>query len=252
MAEAGKIIYGALVVVLALVVVYWFFAWMTSGYSHETEVSSASNPTVVSLADLSDVPQANFMVTVWFYISEWTANTTGAAAGSKGKGLLIMGKKNADNQALQVTFGDVRNDLHIKLKHVAGVTTDQGQDAASDTSIKIENIPVQRWTCMSLSVNGRTVDVYLNGKLVSTAVMEGTFDTPGVKKGEIVVAPTAKNGYQSWEGFTSYLMYSPEPINPQQAWEIYRDGFGGGGSLTAYGLRVQIIKDGTATSSFTV
>jgi len=86
-------------------------------------------------------------------------------------------------------------------------------------------------------VYGRTLDAYLDGKLVRTCVL------PGVPKvsstSNITITP---NG--GFNGQTSNVQYWENPTNPEQAFNIYSNGYAGsilGNYFNSFGFRVTFI-----------
>jgi hypothetical protein len=49
--------------------------------------------------------------------------------------------------------------------------TEQNQ-IVSKKSIVVENIPIQRWNQITITIEGRTVDIYVNGSLVTSTLLE--------------------------------------------------------------------------------
>ena len=41
-------------------------------------------------------------------------------------------------------------------------------------NVEVVNIPIQKWCNLFFSVYGRTLDIYLDGKLVQTSILPGT------------------------------------------------------------------------------
>ena len=99
-----------------------------------------------------------------------------------------------------------------------------------------------------ISLYGRTLDVYLDGKLVRTCVL------PGVAKmnqnADVEVTPSG--GFSGW---TSTFKYLPNASNPQEAYNMYKDGFGGsilGNVISKYRVRFSLIKDNKESGSFEI
>tara|TARA_Y100000389_G_C17250150_1_gene407672 strand:+ start:94 stop:480 length:387 start_codon:yes stop_codon:yes gene_type:complete len=110
----------------------------------------------------------------------------------------------------------------------------------------VRNFPLQKWVNLTVSLYGRTLDVYMDGKLVRTCIL------PGAAKsgtgGSIVVTPG--NGFDGW---TSQTKYWPDATNPQQAYSIYKDGYGGsiiGNLFNKYRVRISFLEDNQSKGSF--
>ena len=99
---------------------------------------------------------------------------------------------------------------------------------------------LQKWVNIIVAVNDRTMDIYLNGKLVSSKAFNNVIDTGALNNGDIVVTPN--NGFG---GFVSKVQYYPYFITPKEAWAIYRDGFGSSvaGALDKYNMSLTFYED---------
>jgi hypothetical protein len=107
-------------------------------------------------------------------------------------------------------------------------------------TVKIENINMQKWVNILVTVNNRTMDVYINGKLVQTKSFNNIIDTNAFNHGGINVTPNGGFG-----GFISKVQYYPYYVTPQKAWSIYRQGFGDvfESALNKYNLSVSFYED---------
>ena len=119
---------------------------------------------------------------------------------------------------------------------------------ASVSTCAIANVPIQRWCNLLISVYGRTQDLYLDGKLVRTCVL------PGVAKidANAPVYVTPDGGFSGW---TSKFQYWPDATDPQQAWNIYKAGYGSsmlGQLFGKYSVKVSLMEGDTEDSSFTI
>ena len=120
------------------------------------------------------------------------------------------------------------------------------QGAGKSHKCTIRNFPLQKWVNLTVSLYGRTLDVYIDGKLVRTCIL------PGVAKsgtgGSILVTPG--NGFSGW---TSQTRYWPDATNPQEAYGIYQEGYGGsiiGNLFNKYRVRVSFLEDNQSKGSF--
>ena len=98
---------------------------------------------------------------------------------------------------------------------------------------------------LAVSLNTRALDVYLDGKLVRTCMLEGV--AASNTNSNLRITP---NG--GFDGYTGSIKYIPDRINPQQAYELYKKGPGGSalGGLNKYKVRVALMEDGDEKQSF--
>lgn len=243
----NPIIAVILIICVVLLIVYLIRYTMGSGYTLQEGVRNARDMSTFpasSLASMgSDAPAGNFAYSVWFYVNDWNYRYGQAKvlfgrmskASSTMSGIGVAGSEPCP----LVQFGANANDLEIYLQNYS--TT--GTAAGAPFKCAVSNVPIQRWVNLSISVYGRTLDVYLNGKLVKTCVM------PGIAKinntSDLSLTP---NG--GFEGWTSKFAFYPMPMNPQDAYDIYAKGpTGAFSSLSAYQLQLALLKNGETISS---
>ncbi len=68
----------------------------------------------------------------------------------------------------------------------------------------VANVPIQKWVNLVLSVYGRTMDLYIDGKLVRTCLLPGIASVNS--SADIYVTPAG-----GFDGWTSRLQYFPDP-----------------------------------------
>ena len=134
----------------------------------------------------------------------------------------------------------------------------QSPGVSSSSSVthecKVDNIPLQKWVNLLVSVYNRTLDIYLDGKLVRTCVLPGV---PMVNsEADILVTPqNADNSPGGFVGFTTNFQYWPSASNPQQAYDIYKNGLGGSilsNIINKFRIKVAFLKDNKETGSFVI
>lgn len=112
-------------------------------------------------------------------------------------------------------------------------------ESGGSNACMVENVPIQKWVNITISLYGRTLDVYMDGKLVRTCVL------PGVARvdNNADISVTPNGGFAGW---TTAFKYLPTASNPQEVYNMYKDGFGDsilGSMLNKYRLQFSIIKD---------
>jgi hypothetical protein len=82
----------------------------------------------------------------------------------------------------------------------------------------LPEVELQRWVCFGIVLNGRTVDVYLDGKLARSCVLPSfyTVNATGVNMKILQ--------YGGFDGFLSNLYVHSVALNPEQMYRIYMNG----------------------------
>ena len=112
---------------------------------------------------------------------------------------------------------------------------------------KIENINMQKWVNIITTVNNRSLDTYINGKLMKTKTFNNVIDTTAFNYGNIVITPNGGFG-----GYVSKVRYYPRYITPNEAWNIYKDGFGDAfaSTLDKYNVSLTFYEDQVEQNKF--
>ena len=122
----------------------------------------------------------------------------------------------------------------------------QNQDAGDEHNCLIRNFPIQKWVNLIISLNGRAMDVYLDGKLVRTCLLPGV----AIANPAADVKITPDGGFAGW---TSNLQYFANTLNPQEAYDIYKKGYnagGIGGVFNKYKVKVSYLVNDAEANSF--
>jgi hypothetical protein len=147
-----------------------------------------------------------------------------------------------------VVLGAVENNVSVSLGCYPGAnqepTTPGGNTVVHSCSVA--NVPIQKWVNLIVSVYGRSMDLYINGKLVRTCLLPGVASVNNASN--IYVTPMG-----GFDGSTSQFQYFPDSMNPQQAWNIYTAGYSSWSSMfSTYQLQVSLIENGQPQSSVTI
>jgi hypothetical protein len=245
-------------VIVSLLILYLVVSWWYGSATYLSGLSDATKETRISASKLSSGKghATNFAYSIWFYVNDWNYKF--------GQSKIIFERMGPRGQVSpQVSLDPFENNLAIKLalyqSHGKEGFETMGLDSAGGNlgpgaygptihTCNVPNIPLQRWVNLTVSVYGRSLDVYLDGKLVRTCVLENTpfIDT----KAGVYVTPDG--GFAGW---TSNFQYFNDAVNPQQAWNIYKDGYGGsmlGNLFNKYVVRVTFLKDGQEEGSLEI
>jgi len=240
---------------------------------HSTPTSARAGVVTIDQEQLKK-SEGHFAVSMWIFIDDWNYNygeTKNILKKVNGNGLSLphiylgefkndlhidvnmFAKDSEDYQTLLATdAGDSftapfecklnNDDPPVRKIHETTTGTNTGIDCPGGTlqSIKIENINMQKWVNIITTVNNRTLDVYINGKLIKTKTFDNIIDPVLLNSGGIELVSDGGFG-----GFFSKVQYYPYFITPEKAWSIYKSGFGDAfeSALDRYNMSLSFYKD---------
>ena len=226
-------------IVLAILLAIYLIVWMFSAKAFKLSgMQSGQKESIIAAADMPGNGSNNFTYSTWFYVKDWNYRY------GEAKPIIVTSNASGD-KLMSIELDPNENNVLIQISCYGGSSRSNSYETHN---CLLRNIPIQRWVNLLVSVNGRTLDAYLNGKLTRTCVL------PGVAR--IAATPTVHitpNG--GFSGYTSQTEYYGTSTNPQQAYDIYRNGFGGGmiGSLlNKYKVKVSFLEDDIETGSFQI
>lgn len=202
-----------IILILVLYVLYRFV------YDRQTMVSNkqylADNPPDKSFEDLANPESSRYSYNLWIY-----ANT-------------ISGT--------ETIFSIDKAASPIKFKLEITNTGNLQFDISGNTNNVTSNYPLQKWVCVSISVDNNIVDSYLDGKLVKSQKIDISTNKPD-KNSKISLGKGDKTG----DIYIAEFERLPYPIDPQTAWDRYMAGNGGSyisNAFAAYGANLILTKD---------
>lgn len=229
------IILGVIVVVILYLV--WKHIFSDTTNQSLSMGGNAKNKQTILASSLTGNPASiDFTFSIWIYIDSWQYQY------SKPKVIFRRSNSTTNTVSPSVSLAPSTNDLDISL------TTFSGTSSSNVDNWSIQNIPIQKWCSIIISTNNRTVDTYIDGKLVNTHVLSGV---PKMDKNANIEL-TPEKGFS---GATSKFRYFSRTISPREAYEIYREGPGGNALtdlLNKYKLKLSFMKDNEEISGFEI
>jgi hypothetical protein len=249
-----SIVITIVVIVLILMLLRYIFS---DPYTLQNmqDGKTASTISASSLAtNGSSVPSTNFAYSIWFYINNWNYRygeskvIFGRMGAASGQGTGSVSGLSGLDPCPSVVLGAVENDISVSLGCYPGA--DQEPTTPGGTTVvqtcSVSNVPIQKWVNLIVSVYGRSMDIYIDGKLVRTCLLPGVASVNN--NANIFVTPLG-----GFEGWTAKFQYYPNSINPQEAWNIYSQGYANWLSMfNAYQLQISLVENGTTQSSVTI
>ena len=246
-----------LIVIFVIVLIIMLIRYLIVNPYTLQNMQNGQTATTISASTLAtngSAPPSNFAYSVWFYINDWNYRY--------GEPKVIFGRMGAKSQSQTgsvsgvsgldpcpaVILGPVENNISVSLACFPGqdgsTDTPSGSNSVIHTCV-LANIPIQKWVNLVVSVYGRSMDLYIDGKLVRTCLLPGIANVNN--NADIHVTP---NG--GFDGWTAKLQYYPNSLNPQEVWNIYSQGYSSGLSMFGtYQVQIALMENGNEQGSIT-
>lgn len=250
------IILTVALIALVVYVIWWLFLKKSKLLSN---CRSGTKPLTIPANKLHGNSHTNnYSYSIWFYVTDWSYRL------SEPKELLVRGGAGGRANP-RITLAAFDNNLSVSVNTyntghdgkagggagspLGGQETPQhmGSAPTAPPTCTINNFPLQRWVNLIVSLNNRTMDLYLNGKLVRTCILPA----PAEIDPDAPVLLTPNGGFKGW---TSNTQYFPTGLNPQEAFNIYAAGpkCGGMSLFDKYKLRVTYLVNNQEEASITI
>ena len=230
--EPKNIILFVVIIVLLIIVI----GYISQDVNTLTGLTEGTTMQKIEATDLdtNNSNSSNFTYSIWFYIDDWNYNY--------GKPKVIFGR-------MTTALGPILNNIIVSLAVYPGQDT-MPEDGSNFIvhSCAVANIPIQKWVNLFISVYGRTLDIYIDGKLVRTCVLPGTAVIDST-------APVYITPYGGFSGWTSNFQYWSESSDPQKAWNTYKKGYGSsslGGIFGKYTIKISLMEGDTEDQSVSI
>ena len=134
-----------------------------------------------------------------------------------------------------------------------GETGTGTENSSQSIASTIKNIPLQKWTNITITSNNRSLDTYLDGKLVKTSLLTGPIHVNG--SSDITICgsePGAQVADPGFSGNIAKVRYYSRTLNPREAYELYKEGYSGslfGNLFNKYKLKFSLITDNKESAS---
>jgi len=194
-----SVVWKALIVIIGIILILMAVS-VYSTTKGKSSIGGQSSPdqaplpldgktqTVIPASNAPITQGADNGVQFWMYIKDWDYNF------GKEKSILI--RKDSTNPAIKnpsISLHPTDNSLNVSVSIYGSGTGAASSNPAGANSTSasgdvytctVENVPLQSWFSVSVTVFQRNLDVYINGKLVKSCVLPGV---PRPAAGDIVV-----------------------------------------------------------------
>ncbi len=216
--------------ILFFLFIVYLLSWLFNGPSSLSNFADAKTELIIPATSLPAGASVNYAYSIWFYIDDWSYRYgTEKIIFCRGSKRLMPG----------VLLSPIENNLTVR---VAMNSSDELFNC------KVQDVPIQKWTNLIVTLNNRSLDVYINGKLVKTCILP----YPAYVDDTAPVYLTPLTGFS---GYTSRFNYWNDTVNPQQAWNIYKSGPGGNmfsNFLNQYKIQLSFLKGNSVEATITI
>jgi hypothetical protein len=241
--EFKNIILFVIIIILIIIVINY----ISSDISTLTGLTSGTTLQKIEAVDLDTTNNnsSNFTYSIWFYIDDWNYRY--------GEPKVIFGRMTDGSTTKEpcptVVLGANQNNIVVSLAVYPNEDTKPEKGSKyTINNFAIANIPIQKWVNLLISVYGRTMDIYIDGKLVRTCILDGVAAIDSAAP----VYITPSGGFSGW---TSTFQYWSDSTDPQKAWNIYKKGYGSsmlGGLFGKYTVKVSLMEGDVESSSYSI
>jgi len=243
--------------VILLIFVYLIYLWFFGGNSSSTlsRLHDATQSLSINPSEIPATPSSNFSFSICYYLDDWNYKF--------GEKKVIFDRQTSDIcgtnddkdkqqtfcSSPKIEFDATVNDIIITLATFPQDATNEGSPQATPETLVINNVPLQKWTSLILTVHGRAMDVYLDGKLVNTLILTH----PPKMNSTHSLTLTPDGGFS---GSTANFLYHPKSLNPRDAYNLYKEGCGStswlGSLFNRYRLKLAFLRDNQEINSFEI
>lgn len=233
---AARSLGGIVIVILGAVALYYLYQYTygVQGMASSPIITTAIPGNVATKPALYSIPPiyegGEYSISFWIYITGFKDQT--------GLNKHILEIRGVNYSTLVVGLGAHKNKLMTRV-NTAGGSTVSGRTSLTGSQVKtlftttqvpsglleenlelcdLPEVDLQRWVCISIVLNGRTCDLYMDGKLARSCVLPGPFkvDPKGYQMKLL--------DFDGFDGFISDVTCYQYALNPDQTYRIYMSG----------------------------
>ena len=151
-----------IITIVIVLLLYIVLNWLFKSGTKLTGLTNAKTASTIPATKLPNSQTNNYTYSSWVYIDDWSYRY--------GEPKIILGRldKNLEPSP-SIVLGALENNLKISVACYPSKTSKESITHTCD----INNIPLQKWVNIIISLYGRSLDVYIDGKLVRTCVLPG-------------------------------------------------------------------------------
>jgi hypothetical protein len=246
--------------IIVIIVIILIILWLIRRYDHWKKDnpkllprirSFRANPMTIPAKKIPPSAEGEFTYSFWMFIEDWGYKINQA------KCVMYRGQKGAKITSPGIWLYPYTNKLMVRM---ATLSTDINNDYLYPKSgnmnpqsnpnmlskegtqyvCDVPNIPLQRWVHVAVSVFNRTCDVYINGKLARSCILNGPPNFNAGKNADLHVGD-----FDGFGGYLSCIRIFDKALDPRKVYNLYEQGPGcqdWGINLSSYKVQLEVGK----------
>ena len=237
---------SVIILILLLVLIYISYLYFfKSQRARVMKIIDASVGTTIPTNKLQNGPTENYTYSMWLNITDYTTNY------GKPKAVLYRESSTSGEYSPLIYLGENMNNLVIEVDGMSR----PGNSESGKAKCIINNVPLQSWFNVIVTLNSKNMDVYYNGKLIKSCMLFSSETTRPVEynsKNPLVICkapgPNMVGGFGGEIGNVEFYAYA---VNPSEAYAIYKGGLQGINTSIKfnYKLSANLLKNGKKLAS---
>lgn len=204
----------------------------------EFKITPASGSGRTAVAGTAQIPAiykgGEYSVSVWIYIANWGTNAT------KNKTFLTLDGGGGQFNTLQMYMGASTNKMGIRVS--TQTTNSKNPKLSQNATIQdalnagqaspysdgeqdflqgdLQSVDLQKWVHVCVVLSGHRLDVYMDGKLTRSAVLNSMFDVDGTG----ATYRMRVGGPNGFGGLIGQINAANFAYTPDRVWALYNNG----------------------------
>ena len=216
-------------ILLGVVIIFLLYLLISFYRSSETVLTETANLSqTIPPIEITNSTGSSYAYGIWIFVSNWDSN--------KPKTIF----KRANNLTVSL------DNTSPKLRATFTMTDDSEKDV-----IITDNMPLQKWVYITISVDGQYVDGYIDGKLVKSSRVISDEFIPKVPTS----AAKMQLGGDGFDASIARFKHWAHAVDPQTVWNSYLQGNGQGSwtsTISDYGVDLSILRNNVETTRFSL
>ena len=208
------IVSGVMIILVVAIIIglyYYFQSYSVRGnvtrdflpFIHDAKIAKRVNQGAIPSSSQGNEYNLNF----WVYINDYTYRYNDDK--------VILNRNNNPNVMLSSNTNSLKVLINVE-DNLNDIEGEEDDDASLINVCEVKDIPLQRWVNVNLSLNNKVMDIFMDGKLSKTCIING-YPKPNI--GSMDITP---NG--GFNGFISSVRFSNSSLSLSEIGKFYKNG----------------------------